>query len=79
MPPIVSTSRISWVAYATLERASLAKIGRARRLGSRVCPARAELTGLPMIERFRTRVSTLTGAPYGPLLGNAGRTRPKSP
>ena len=48
------------MAYATLESASLAKIGRASRFGSSVCPARAELTGLPMIDRFSTRVSTLT-------------------
>src|SRR3954454_4645332 len=44
--------RISWVAYATEESASLAKIGSARRLGSSDSPARSLRTGRPSTSRF---------------------------
>src|SRR4051794_25830025 len=44
--------RISWVAYATEESASLAKIGSARRLGSNDSPARSLRTGRPRTRRF---------------------------
>jgi hypothetical protein len=60
VPPSVSTSRISCTAYATLDIASLAKMGNARRLGSSACPACSERTGLPMISRLSTRVVTAT-------------------
>ena len=60
MPPTKRTSRISCVAYATLDSASLAKIGSASRLASSECPTRSELTGLPMITRLSTRVNTAT-------------------
>src|SRR3954451_8116649 len=44
--------RISWVAYATEESASLAKIGSARRLGSSDSPTRSLRTGRPRTSRF---------------------------
>src|SRR4051794_6093060 len=58
---MVRTSRISCVAYATLDSASEAKIGSAKRFFSSVCPAASELIGGPMMTRFRTRVMSATG------------------
>jgi hypothetical protein len=48
----VRTSRISWVAYATEDSGSLAKIGRASRFGSSVSPIRSLRSGRPTSSRF---------------------------
>src|SRR5215475_12713419 len=69
MPPSVSTSRISWVAYATEDSGSLAKIGRAMRLGRVASPSRSLRTGRPTTTRFVTRVSRDTPRSYGGPLG----------
>ena len=59
-PPSVSTSRISSVAYATDESASLAKTGSAIFLGSSVSPRRSLRTGRPTTPRFSRPVSKPT-------------------
>src|SRR3954466_9834478 len=67
-PAIERVSRISSGAYATLDSASLAKTGRAIRLGSSVCCNRSERNGLPSSSRLARDVELATSAK-----GTAGR------
>ena len=62
MPPADSTSRISSVAYATEESASLANTGRAIRFGSSVWPSLSLCMGRPTSTRLTTPNTMATSA-----------------
>ena len=65
VPAMVSTSRISCVAYVTEDSASLAKMGSAIRFDSAVSANRSLLTGRPITSRLATLVSSDTHPAYG--------------
>ncbi len=52
--------RISWVAYATDDIASLAKTGSAMRLGRRVSPSRSERMARPSTTRLPSSAKPVT-------------------
>src|SRR5438270_7832163 len=66
MPPADRTSRISSVAYATEDNASLANTGRAIYLGSVCSPSWVLRIGRPTSSRFETSPSEDTATGYGP-------------
>src|SRR6185312_3277106 len=61
-PATDKVMKISSGAYATDDRASLAKTGRAIRLGSSVSPSLSLVKGWPTSNRFRTRPAVDTNS-----------------